>query len=209
MIEHTRNALDNGESKPETAGDLGAPFKAMKFGEHSLALVRWNADSRIEDIDAQPLPAAAAADQNAPGSRILDGVGNEVLQHPTQQPPIGPYVERTRHDDEIKALVASERRKIGLESAKQLVNPEACNFGFHRAGIQPRDLEQSGEDVLDGFERGVDVGNELRLAPTLPSPASGGGKGGGEAFDEARHIEPCGIQRLKDVMACGGKKSRL
>src|SRR5262249_21680278 len=99
--------------------------------------------------------------------------------------------------------------EVEFEPAEQLVDPEACNLGFHRAGIEPRDFEQSREDILDGLKRGVDVGDELRFAPTLAFPASLGGERGGEAFDKACDVQPRSVQGLKDVMARGGQESRL
>ena len=34
-------------------------------------------------------------------------------------------------------------------------------FRLHRAGVEPRHVEQRAEDLLDRFERGVDVVDQL------------------------------------------------
>src|SRR5262249_43971530 len=89
MTEHAGNAFHDREAEPETAGDLGAPIEAMKLGEYGSALVRRNADARIVNIDAQPLATTPATDQDATGSGIFDGVGNEILQQAAQYPAVG------------------------------------------------------------------------------------------------------------------------
>src|SRR5262249_10638749 len=129
----------------------------------------------------------------------------EILQQPAQQAPIGPDAERTGYENQIKALAAGERREIGLEPEQQLVDPEAADVGRHCAAVESGDFEQRHKNILDSLERCVDLGDELRLPiPAHPSSASGG-----ETFDEARDIEPGGIQRLNNVMARGGKESRF
>src|SRR5215475_6667150 len=102
-----------------------------------MALVGRNANAGIVDVDAQALASTPTTDQNAARSGIFDGVGDEILQQPAQQSPVRPYVERTRHENQIKALVAGERGKVELETAEQLVDPEGCDFRFHSAGVEP------------------------------------------------------------------------
>ena len=69
--------------------------------------------------------------------------------------------------------------------------------GRHRAGVEPRDVQQRAEDFLDRLQRVVDVLDQARiLAAAL-------------ALDQARHIEPRRIERLQDVVAGGRQESRL
>ena len=94
-------------------------------------------------------------------------------------------------------LLARERRELDLELAQQLVDAEADDLRLHRAGVEPRDVEQRAEDLLDRLERGIDVADESRvLAAALP-------------LDQAGDVEPRGIERLQDVVARGGEKARL
>ena len=68
---------------------------------------------------------------------------------------------------------------------------------LHRAGVEPRNVEQRAEDLLDRVERGVDVADELRVvAAALP-------------LDQAGDVEPRGIERLQDVVARGGEEPGL
>ena len=142
-------------------------------------------------------PRQPAADQHAALRRVLDRVRDEVLQQPAQQPAVRAHRARARHEGELEALLARERGELDLELAHQLVDAEARNLRPHRAGIEPRDVEQRAEDFLHRLERGIDVRDEARvLAAAL-------------ALDQAGDVEPRGVERLQDVVARGGEEARL
>ena len=119
------------------------------------------------------------------------------MQQPPQQPPVGAHRARARHEGELQALLARQRRELDLELAHHLVDAEGRDLRPHRAGIEPRNVEQRAEDFLHRFERGIDVADEPRiLAAALP-------------LDQAGHVEPRGVERLQDVVARGGEEARL
>ena len=74
---------------------------------------------------------------------------------------------------EFEALLARQRREFDLELAQQLVDAEADEFRPHRAGVEPRNVEQRAENLLDRFERGIDVADQaaasLAARPAAPS----------------------------------------
>ena len=111
----------------------------------------------------RPFVAAAAADQNAAFRRVFDRVGDEVLQQPAQQAAVGLHRQRRGNEDQIEALFARQRRIFELELAQHFVDPEGDDFRLHRAGIEPRNIEQRTEDFLHRVERRVDIGDELRV----------------------------------------------
>ena len=47
------------------------------------------------------------------------------------------------------------------------------DLGLHRAGVEPRNVEQRAEDLFDGVERGVDVADQLRIARRRPAARPG------------------------------------
>ena len=55
-----------------------------------------------------------------------------------------------------------ERREFDLDLAHQFVDAEADEFRPHRAGVEPRNVEQRAEDLLHRFERGIDVADQPR-----------------------------------------------
>ena len=90
-----------------------------------------------------------------------------------------------------------QRRELDLELPQKLVDTEADDLGLHRAGIEARNIEQRAEYLLDRIERSIDIADQLRIGAAAL------------ALDQAGHIKPGGIERLQDVVAGGGEKSRL
>ena len=68
---------------------------------------------------------------------------------------------------------------------------------LHGAGVEARDVEQRGEDLLDRVERGVDVLRERRIA------------GVAVALDQRGRVEARGVERLQDVVARRGEEAGL
>ena len=61
---------------------------------------------------------------------------------------------------QIEALLARERGELDLELAQHVVDAEADDLRPHRAGVEPRHIEQRAEDFLDRLERGIDVADQ-------------------------------------------------
>ena len=61
---------------------------------------------------------------------------------------------------QIEALLARQRREFDLELAQHLVDAEADELRPHRAGVEPRNVEQRAENLLDRVERGIDVADQ-------------------------------------------------
>ena len=102
-----------------------------------------------------------------------------------------------RHEDELQALGAGDRRELDFEPVQQIVDAEIGEFGLHGAGVEPRNVEQRGENLLDRFERRVDVRHQIGVFA------------GALALDQARHIKPRRIERLQNVVARRGDEARL
>ena len=75
--------------RPETARHLGAFVETMEFAEDDLLLRCRNAEAGVVDVDAQVPAPQPAADQHAAARVYLIAFGDEVLQQPPQQPPVG------------------------------------------------------------------------------------------------------------------------
>ena len=57
----------------------------------------------------------------------------------------------------VEPLGRGQRREFELDLAHQFVDAEARELRPHRAGVEPRHVEQRAEDFLNRLERGVDV----------------------------------------------------
>src|SRR5262249_17593495 len=162
-VKHSRNAFDDREAESDTTSHSCSLIEPMKLLEHSALLGLRNSDAGVVDLDAQLFAAAAAADQDAPGGRVFDRVGNEILQEAPYQAAIGSHRQRTRHDDELQALLAGERRELDLKAVQQFVNAKLNKLRLHHSGVEPRDIEKCRENFLHCFQRSVDVSDERAI----------------------------------------------
>ena len=70
-----------------------------------------------------------------------------------------------------RPFLAGERREFDLELAQHLVDAEADELRPHCAGVEPRDVEQRAENLLDRVERGIDIADQadvLAVAFAVP-----------------------------------------
>ncbi len=70
-------------------------------------------------------------------------------------------------------------------------------LGAHRAGVEPRNIEQRAENLLHRLERGVDIVDQ----PAVVAAAL--------ALDQAGDVEPRRVERLQDVVARRGEELGL
>ncbi len=143
------------------------------------------------------LAAAAAADQHLALRRVFDRVGHQVLQQPQQHRLVRLDRLRRQHEGQLEAFCARDRRELDLQGALQIGDAEARQRRFQRAGIEPRDVEQGAEQLLDLVERAVDIADKARVFTA------------DLALDQARDVEPRRIQRLQQVVTRGGEEAGL
>ena len=155
--EHARHAFDDRQSQAQPARDAGALLEAMEFDEDVAPLRLGDADAGVIDVDAQVIAAPPAADQHAARRRVFDRIGDQILHQPAQQPAVGAHHQRARHVFEFDAFGGGQRREFELDLAHEFVDAEAGEFRAHRAGVEPRHVEQRAEDFLNGLERGIDI----------------------------------------------------
>ena len=154
-------------------------------------------NSAIVDVDAQRPVLPPAAHQHAAFQRVLDRIRHQILQEPAQQPAVQLHRKRAVHEIEPQAFALRQRRELDLELPQDVIDPEADEFRLHRAGVEPRDVEQRADDLLDGIKRRVDIADELGwFAAAL-------------TFDQAGDVKPRGIERLQDVVAGRGQEAGL
>ena len=169
VIEHAPDALDDREAEAQAARHLGALVEPVEFAEDRPPSSTPGMPRPVSYTSMRSRPRTApAADQHAALRRVFDRVGDEVLQQPPQQPPVGADGERAGHELQIEALLARERREFDLELAQQFVDAEADELRPHRAGVEPRNVEQRAENLLDRFERGIDVADQPRRPRRSP-----------------------------------------
>ena len=175
VVEHARDALDDREAKPEAARHLGTLIEAVELLENRALLRAAGCRARCRRRRCAAVAAAgAAADQHAALGRVFDGVGDEVLQQPPQQPPIGLHREpsraRIRAEPLLAAPAARTRPRAGASSSSMR---KANDFRLHGSGVEPRNVEQRAEYLLDGVERGIDIADQAAHPAGRPAARPG------------------------------------
>jgi hypothetical protein len=60
-------------------------------------------------------------------------------------------------------------REVGLDAFQQTLQWHGRQPWFHRAGVEPGNVEHGAEDDLDRFQRGVDIANHAAII-RIPEP---------------------------------------
>ena len=94
MLEHAADALDDGEAEAQAPRDLRALIEALELAEDDALLRGRNAEAGIPDLENEMRAAPARADEHAARRRVLDGVGDQVLQQAAHEPPVGAHRQR-------------------------------------------------------------------------------------------------------------------
>src|SRR5262245_11678062 len=140
--------------------------------------------------------APSAADQHAPFWRVFDGIRNEVLDKPPQQPAIGPYDLPAWHEGEVQPLGGGKWSEFDLDLTDQLLDSEAGELGAQSAGVETRHVEQGAENFLNCLERRVDIANESPVVACT-------------AFNQTGYVQPGCVERLQDIVACRRQEFRF
>ncbi len=178
MTEHQRDAA--GDGKPQTQPLLLGGAGVIETGElvkNSLLLVLRDAGAVIPHLDADLVPHPAATEQHPAPRVVAKRIGEEVLQHPTQQPHIAVYRVLALHHREVDPPRLRQHAKLRLEVVEQIAQGEVELLGLELARFEPRDIEQIGDEILGRPQRIIDMaGNAGLLASIGQHLQQGGGK---------------------------------
>ena len=197
MVQHPRHALDDRQPEAEPARHLGGLVEALELLEDELLLRGRNAEAGVPDLQRDAGAAPPRAHQHAPARRVFDRIRDQVLQDAAQEPAVRAHGEGRRHDAQLDSLVPRHRLELAPHLPEQLVEGDARPLRLHGAGVEPRDVEQRGQDLLDRIERGVDVLGQDGVA-ALARP-----------LDQRAGIKAGRVEGLQDVVAGGGEEARL
>ncbi len=82
VIQHPRDAVADRKSQPQSFFIQAAGIiQAVKLLENCLYLGFRYTNTGVPDTDPQLVPTQTAAQQHAAGFRVVDGVGEKVLQN--------------------------------------------------------------------------------------------------------------------------------
>ena len=90
--------------------------------------------------------------------------------------------------------------KLDLERAHQIGDRDVGNLRTRRAGVEPRNVEQRADDLLDRLERDVDIAGEIFALLGVDLV---------HAFGQRARVKPRRVERLQNIVAGRGEETRL
>src|SRR6266436_6235812 len=105
MTEQVAQAIDDGETKAETAMSV-APRKPIEFAKNVSPLVLWNSRTAVVYLDVQGGAAPATADDHAADGGVADGIGDQVEQDTLQEDRIAAHPGAARYQPERQFFFA-------------------------------------------------------------------------------------------------------
>ncbi len=194
-----------GDRQPQTEPlDLSAPQlrQALELMEHARLLVVRNPRAGVPDLDGQRVAATAAAEQHPAALGVTHRVGEQILEHPTQQRFVGAHLQITEHGAQGEPLRPRQHTELLPQLLHQRAHRHGARVRLHGAGIQTADLQQRGNNLLGGTQRAVDMPQHFPLIAERLVLAC-------QALGQGRGKQLRGVQRLHQVVAGGGQEAGL
>ena len=114
----------------------------MVLLEDRLKFLFGDADSGVQDLDAQRSCAPAAADQNFAALGVLQRVRKQVADHLLEQARSGVYRKAARDHAQVKSLRLRMIGELVPQPLQQTVDREIDHLGADGAGFDLVDVEQ-------------------------------------------------------------------
>ena len=164
--------------------------------DYDLVLGR-DARAGVIDRDGDFAGAQARPNDHPTGRRVLDRIGDQVLQHAPEHAAIGTDPQFGPGKPQRQPLGLRHRLELDAQLVEHRCQRHSLVLGLQPAGVDPRHLDQRREDLLDRHKRGIELVDQM-LFRRRQFP-----------LDEARGVEPGRIQRLQDVVARRGNEAGL
>ena len=197
VVEHARDTLHDRKPEAKPARDAARPHRAAELAEDGLPLRLRDPDAGVVDVDAQPRRAAGSRPARGPLGVYLIALETRFSSSRRSSR----RSERTVSEEAMNLSASPLARASGVKSTSSWRNSASmrrlCDLRLHRAGIEPRNIEQRAQgSPRPPRARRRHCRRARDLALVL-------------ALDQARHIKPRGVERLQNVVARGRQKPRL
>ena len=149
--EQSRDAIRDGQAETEPL-----PRRVLattEFLEQPVDMVWGDARSGVAHLDAQPVPAAPRAKDDAAARGVAHRIGQEVLQHPAQQRGIGMRPRIAMDITQRQPLGRRDRPELRRQRVEQFAHRDIACLRLQAARIEPRHVEQAAEQVLRRIQR--------------------------------------------------------
>ena len=162
--QHLGNAVDDGQAEPEA----GAPSPSLSRRWNSWKIMFMLCDRGFQVRCREPRCGVcrhAAGSPSAPGRSCVYLMALETRFCSTRRNSLRSDMTASAQGttSSVEALLARRRAEFERQRLQQFVDAEGRHFRLHGAGIEPRNVEQRGEDFLDRLERGIDVARPVGI----------------------------------------------
>ena len=162
MPEHPSQPLDDREAEPEAPCDPRALIESLELLEHRAAVCSVGMPSPVSQTSIRTsAPARRQPTSTRPFSVYLSALETRFCnrRRMRRRSVRIARVDGTKRNSSPLALAigANSISSIRMRSA----TGTSATSGLGRAGVEPRNVEKGGENLLDRFERDVDVAGEV------------------------------------------------
>ena len=151
----------------------------------------------IPDLDPRHSLPAAACDQYAAAAGVAHGIADQVEQNALDKLRVAVRPDRCRSHPESQAHLFCQRREIAGQAIEQGAEGKVAHLRNHLAFIQPRNVEDGVQQILQRVYRRLDMGDQYRFEL------------GGLRARQSENEQPERMQRLSQVVTGRGQKVRL
>src|SRR4051794_10415786 len=138
MSQDPDDPLYDRQSQTETLRTVALGIADLvEFVPDALYMLGRDAYSGVPHLDAQPVPARQAIDQNPSALRITHGVLHEVADDAGEQDTVAANPRLRRNDHEPDALAFGDRRISHRDMIEQHADREILHHRADRPGVQP------------------------------------------------------------------------
>ena len=124
-----------------------------------------NSFAGIPYFNLHRIPPPAAADQHASDPGVTQGITHQIEQDAFDNVLVAMDPNLRRPDSEFQALLLRQQRKILGHPIQYMAQGKTFDPGSDVLTIQPGNVEDGVEQILQGVYRRLDMRNQPRLLP--------------------------------------------
>ena len=198
MIEQAGQAAYDGQAQARARLVHGAR-QTHELAEDGFVVGVGNAAPGVADEQLHRPAPSTRPHQHPAGIRIADSVGQQILQHGTQQVAVGRDPQAAGHHGQVQTLGLGYGCELAAQFVEQPAQRQPRDIGPHAAGLQLGQVQQGGQQTVGAVDGAVRVDGQGAAGRVFQRRLllQGGDEQAG------------GVQRLQQVVAGGGQEPGL
>ena len=161
MLERQRQAAHDGEAETETVPAVLARFASLELLKDRVAPLLRDAGPGVPHFDDPAAAPRPSADQHPAAPRIAQGVGDQVLDDPSQEQRIGRHHPPRAEMPELQSPLGRALRLLPDQRGDERVDRKGLEVRRHHAGVELGEVEQRAQEVLERRQAPVRLIDEI------------------------------------------------